>query len=90
MPRQLITANFKKPLCAEIGPELFFSEKGSSRNTQAARLICQRCPEIEPCRAFVLEHTEIKHGVWAGMNMKEICRLRAAINRERRNAQQAA
>ena len=92
MTKHYDTVDLKNPRCADddIDPEMFFATKGDNRITRAAREICYQCPALEPCRAFALSHSEIQYGVWGGLSMKEILRIRAQIRRERRRAKQAA
>lgn len=55
-------------LCAEIGPEPFFLDKGGSGTT--ARKICSRCPVREPCLEEALAHGD-EHGIWGGTGREE-------------------
>lgn len=48
--------------CRALDPEAFFAF--DDRRIQQARNVCRRCPEIRPCLAWALEHSE--YGVWAG------------------------
>lgn len=65
-------------LCAEIGGDLWFAEKGDWATTIWAKLVCRRCPVREQCLAFALENNE-PHGVWGGMTPDQRKTLRKAI-----------
>ncbi len=57
-------------LCAQVGPDLFFPEKGG--NYRQAQQICGRCPVQEACAqtAAVHEgtsHRHLRHGAWGGL-----------------------
>lgn len=84
MTKHYTGVRLESPACAEVDPTIFFPKKGDSKTSKTAQAICRNCPELLPCREYVLKHTEIKHGVWGGLNMKEILRLRAIINRNNR------
>jgi WhiB family redox-sensing transcriptional regulator len=62
-----------KALCAEVDGELFFPEKGGS--TREAKAICRRCPVIDDCLEYSMEHSE-KWGIWGGLSERERRRLR--------------
>lgn len=70
-------------LCFEVDPELFFPDRtghyrvtvDEERETLAIAM-CNRCPVIEPCLAFALEHRE--EGVWGGTTAKERTEMRKA------------
>lgn len=53
-------------LCAQVGGDLWFAEKGDWATTIRAKLVCRRCPVREQCLSFALENGET-HGVWGGM-----------------------
>lgn len=61
-------------LCAEIGPEAFFPERGE--DVEPARSICEACPVIEPCREYALAHNV--RGIWGGLTWLERKNLRRA------------
>lgn len=72
----------QKALCPQTDPDAFFPENGGS--TQDAKAICRRCPVIDPCRNYALDH-EVRFGVWGGLSENE----RRAILRTRRRKQHA-
>jgi WhiB family redox-sensing transcriptional regulator len=56
-------------LCAEVGTEMFFPEKGSS--TTEALKICAACPVKKLCRDYAMSMTENPPGVWGGTTFME-------------------
>ena len=68
-------------LCAEVGGELFFPEKGDLRSARAAKSVCRRCAVIDECREYAMDAHE-PYGVWGGMSERDRRLLRAARNRE--------
>ena len=69
-------------LCAQVGGDLFFPEKGES--ARPAKAICARCTVRRPCLEFALEH-EIRHGIWGGLSDHQRRRLTAGTPRMCRN-----
>lgn len=65
-------------LCAQIGGDLWFAEKGDWATTIQAKLICQRCPVREQCLRWALENGE-NHGVWGGMTPEQRKRFRGGL-----------
>lgn len=61
-------------LCAEIGGDAWFPEKGESCN--AAKRICQDCPVRAECLQYSLDNDE-RFGVWGGLSERERRRLRS-------------
>lgn len=57
----------QRALCAEIGGDEWFPEKGC--NGTAAKRICQRCPVQQECRDYAEEH-RIADGIWGGVAEK--------------------
>lgn len=72
------TVIFPQALCAEVDPELFFPEKGHS--TKPAKMICNKCVEIEACLEDALLHIE-RFGVRGGLSERE----RRVLVKERAN-----
>jgi WhiB family redox-sensing transcriptional regulator len=72
-------------LCAQVGGDAFFPEKGDS--PKQAKAICGRCPAKRPCLEYALEH-RIRPGVWGGYTDKE--RRRILEERDRADAQLVA
>lgn len=62
-------------LCSQTDPEAFYPEKGGS--TREAKAVCRRCPVIDECLAYALEHVE-RHGIWGGLSERERRRLKKA------------
>lgn len=56
----------KEALCAEVGQEIFYPERGS--NIREARTVCGQCPVRRPCLLDALEHMDDfgagRHGIW--------------------------
>lgn len=64
-------------LCAQVDPELFFSQASSRYESTpngdreaAAKAICRRCPVMRQCRAYAMEHPELE-GIWGAQTEKE-------------------
>lgn len=68
-------------LCAQVGGDEWFQEKGGS--TADAKAICRRCPVTEDCLQFALDHDE-RFGVWGGLSEQERLRLTRAQGRQTR------
>lgn len=60
-------------LCAQIGPEEFFPEKGNS--VQQAKKICERCDVKPDCLQYALDNG-VDSGVWGGLSAQERRRLK--------------
>lgn len=71
---------FSSALCAQVDPEAWFPEKGGSNAN--AKMICNRCPEIEKC----LEDALTQPLPWFGIRGGTSERDRAVISKERRRA----
>ncbi len=63
-------SEYERPLCAEIGGDLFFSDDVDTRSTDSlrrfrmAKKICNSCEHIEECARWGLEN-EV-YGIWGG------------------------
>lgn len=72
MNRTTTTAEIaEQAICAQIGPEMFFPEKGESATARAAVAICLGCPVRRPCLAEALAIEgdapgSLRHGVYGG------------------------
>ena len=55
-----------RALCAQIGGDIWFPEKGGDSGV-AAKRVCRACPVTAECLAYALEMGE-EHGVWGGMS----------------------
>lgn len=64
----------KAALCAQVDPEVFFPESGSSYTSQQAKRICGKCDVKQQCLDFALSRHE-RHGVWGGTSPRERHRL---------------
>lgn len=62
-------------LCAEVGPDLFFPERGD--NVARARLICRRCEVRVQCVSYALGNGE-PWGIWGGLTERELRAERGA------------
>ncbi len=67
-----VLPDLPQALCREVDPELWQPEPGSS--SEAAKRICARCPEIEACLAFALDHPQV--GLWGGTTAHERGQIR--------------
>lgn len=63
-------------LCPQTDPEAFFPE--ARAHALDAKRVCARCPVIEDCLAWALEHEE--HGVWGGLTEAERRDLKKAAD----------
>jgi hypothetical protein len=71
--------DFAGALCREImdAHVYFFPEHKAGSTT--AKKICSQCPVKKKCLDYAIRHTDIKYGIWGGMNSKEIRRIRATL-----------
>jgi WhiB family redox-sensing transcriptional regulator len=60
-------------LCAQTDPDAFFPEKGGS--TREAKAVCRRCPVIDECLTYAIEHDE-RFGIWGGYSERERRRIK--------------
>lgn len=60
--------------CAEADPEAFFPENDRTGTFDAKR-VCAKCPVIDPCLQYALDHGE-RYGIWGGHSERERFRLR--------------
>ena len=66
-------------LCAEVGGDEWFPEKGGS--TKEAKAICRNCPVIAECLEYALANDE-RFGIWGGKSERErrsLARSRKAL-----------
>jgi WhiB family redox-sensing transcriptional regulator len=56
-------------LCAQIGGDLWFPEKGGD-DAALAKKICRGCPIRLQCLEFALDNNE-RYGVWGGLTERE-------------------
>ncbi len=59
-------------LCAQIDPDLFFPERGTSG--AEAKRICFACEARIECLTYALDHRE-RFGIWGGMTERGRRRL---------------
>jgi WhiB family redox-sensing transcriptional regulator len=64
----IIPGWFVDALCAEIGGDEWYPEKGGT--TRAAKRICAKCPVREECLEWALQNQE-RFGVWGGKSERE-------------------
>lgn len=62
-------------LCAEIGSEFFFPEKGGS--TANARAVCAMCPVTAECLQFAVDE-DLRIGIYGGLSGGQRRKLREA------------
>lgn len=74
-------------LCAEIGTEMFFPEKGGS--TKDAKKVCADCPVAQQCLNYALQNDE-RFGIWGGLSERERRKLHAVSTRSRANDRREA
>jgi WhiB family redox-sensing transcriptional regulator len=65
-----------RALCAQVDPELWFPEKGSSPND--AKRMCGRCDVKADCLEYALAHDE-RFGVWGGLSERERRKLKRRV-----------
>jgi hypothetical protein len=72
---------YERPICAEVGPDLFYPEDyegdGKVELRIQARRICQGCSHIVECAEWGIQNE--KHGIWGGLTAHE----RKVIRRQR-------
>jgi len=72
-----------RALCAQIGGDIWFPEKGGDSGV-AAKRVCRACPVTAECLAYALEMGE-EYGVWGGMSPQQRRRLNGGpVRYERR------
>jgi WhiB family redox-sensing transcriptional regulator len=67
----LDTASLKwadNALCAEIGGDLWFPEKGEP--TREAKAVCRSCPVQAECLEYAMENGE-RFGIWGALSEHE-------------------
>lgn len=76
---------FERPLCAEIGTEIFYIEdkdevtdKVRQADYQSAKSICLRCEHMTECGNWAIRKE--KHGFWGGYTPRERRELRNKLN----------
>lgn len=69
-------------LCAQVGGDVLFPEKGQS--AAPAKALCAACDVRAECLEYALANGE-KFGVWGGKTERE----RSALKRDRRKAEAA-
>lgn len=60
---------FEKPLCAEVGTEIFFADKDTPDYlllNKQARKICALCTHRIECANWAIENHE-EFGIWGGL-----------------------
>ncbi|MGW4484301.1 WhiB family transcriptional regulator [Amycolatopsis sp. NPDC004368] len=57
-------------VCAEIGVELFFPEKGENWHMRHAKQMCSQCPVRAECLQYALDNHE-RFGVWGGLSERQ-------------------
>ena len=67
-------------LCAEVGTEMFFPEKGGS--VRPAKRICGDCPVSAQCLQYALDE-HIEWGIWGGLSPQERREVRRGKSRLR-------
>lgn len=75
--------DFDGALCREI-PDAwlyFFPEKGLSNDgsVKTAKMLCAVCPVKQTCANYAISNTSITHGIWGGMGIRQIQRIRATL-----------
>lgn len=70
--------HFDQALCAQVGGEFWFPEKGQNDVIRHAKALCRDCPEQVPCLDWALEHNEA-FGVWGGLSERERRRLKRVM-----------
>lgn len=64
-----------RAVCAQVGPDLWFSEKGSNQFTSNVKAVCAGCPVRSQCLEYAIANGETD-GVWGGLTVKERRKLR--------------
>jgi WhiB family redox-sensing transcriptional regulator len=69
----------EKALCRELGPRLFFVERGEEFNAiLCAKEVCRECPVQARCLEYATVNS-IGYGIWGGMTAEE---RRRYVNRQ--------
>ena len=75
-------------VCQDEDPELFFPIGNTGPalvQIEEAKLVCQRCPVLEPCLQWALESGQ-DAGVWGGLSEDERRELKRRTTRVRAQA----
>lgn len=62
-------------LCAQIGGDHWYPEKGEARRIREAKMVCRMCPVVAECLSFALDKNE-RYGVWGAKSERERRKLR--------------
>ncbi|GAA3381189.1 WhiB family transcriptional regulator [Streptomyces sannanensis] len=74
-----------RPACADADPELFFPIGNTGPallQIEEAKAVCRRCPVMETCLQWALEHGE-DTGVWGGLSEDERRSMKRRAARQR-------
>lgn len=66
----------EQALCAEVGGDFFFPEKGQP--SAPAKQVCRSCEVRAECLEYALENDE-PFGIWGGMSERERRRLKRQV-----------
>lgn len=66
-------------LCAQIGADLWFPDKGES--AAAAKAVCRGCPVVQECLKYALDNNE-RTGVWGAMSERDRRKLHRGVAAE--------
>jgi WhiB family redox-sensing transcriptional regulator len=61
--------------CRGQDPSLFLPEK--YKPADAARAICETCPELDACRAYALAAPDNLQGIWGGLSQRQRRKIRS-------------
>ncbi len=61
--------------CQGVPTQMFFPRKGAVGDASAALRVCRRCPIVDACRTWAVDHHE--EGIWGGTTDRQRQRIRA-------------
>jgi len=62
-------------ICAQIGGDMWFPDKGDRQDVAACKKVCAGCPVRRQCLDWALETCEM-FGIWGGLTSMERRKLR--------------
>jgi hypothetical protein len=74
-------SEYEKPLCAEIGGDLFFQDDMDEKSTDSykryrmAQNICKSCLHLVECGEWGIKNEY--YGIWGGLNTQERRKIRS-------------
>jgi hypothetical protein len=68
-PREMRRPELSNPACAGRG-DVMYTDQPVGPDVDAAKAICEGCPDRVPCLTFALDNRE-PYGIWGGLTTRE-------------------